>query len=69
MIKYTDILLIKWDIMGKKSERLVIRVTPETKQLAKILAIKKNVTLSDLVIGLLNNMIDEDGKQEDINLV
>ena len=40
MIKYTDILLIKWDIMGKKSERLVIRVTPETKQLAKILAIK-----------------------------
>lgn len=69
MIKYTDILLIKGDIMGKKSERLVIRVTPETKQLAKILAIKKNVTLSDLVIGLLNNMIDEDGKQEDINLV
>lgn len=69
MIKYTDILLIKGDIMGKKSERLVIRVTPETKQLAKILAIKKNVTLSDLVIGLLNNMIDEDGEQEDINLV
>ena len=67
MIKYTDILLIKGDIMGKKSERLVIRVTPETKQLAKILAIKKNVTLSDLVIGLLNNMIDEDGEQEDIN--
>lgn len=67
MIKYTDILLIKGDIMGKKSERLVIRVTPETKQLAKILAIKKNITLSDLVIGLLNNMIDEDGEQEDIN--
>lgn len=54
--------------MGKKSERLVIRVTPETKQLAKILAIKHNKTLSDLVIGLLNNMIDEDGEQEDINL-
>lgn len=69
MIKYTDILLIKGDIMGKKSERLVIRVTPETKQLAKILAIKKNVTLSDLVISLLNNLIDEDGKQQDINLV
>lgn len=60
-------MLIKGDIMGKKSERLVIRVTPETKQLAKILAIKKNITLSDLVIGLLNNMIDEDGEQEDIN--
>lgn len=49
--------------MSNKTERITIRVSPNDKEKIKILAVKKGVSVSELVLcALLHQISDEERK-------
>lgn len=50
--------------MGDKTERITIRLRPQDKERIKIMAIKKGVTVSELVLcSLIKYIAEEERKQ------
>lgn len=49
--------------MSTKSERITIRVSPKDKEKIKIMAIKKNMTLSDMMLVAMMKYIVEEEKK------
>lgn len=49
--------------MSNKSDRITIRVKPEDKEQIKMMAIKKNTSVSDMVLLALMKYVSEEEKK------